>query len=181
MVLVKACSATVWLLALIASSTVAQNSTYVPEIHGPVIKLKLNWGFDYTPDCVKRQPLVQVNGMWPPPTLVVKAGEQVTLELVNELIAVAFTVHLHGFDQLGTPWADGTGMITTCPIIPDTESSIQIFKAPPIPGKKSKNNWRFVMSSTCAFTDLAFSSCVHTKLKGTYVYHGHVAMAKGEI
>lgn len=94
----------------------------------------MSWGFDYTPDCVKRQPLVQVNGVWPPPTLVVKAGEQVTLDLTNELIAVAFTVHLHGFDQLGTPWADGTGMITTCPIPPDTSSSVQVFRAPPQPG-----------------------------------------------
>lgn len=135
----------VWALILLCAcpSTLAQNSTYVPEIQGPILKLTLNWGYDYAPDCVKRQPLVQVNGMWPPPTLVVKAGEKVTLELTNELIAVAFTVHLHGFDQVGTPWADGTGMISTCPIIPDTSSSVQVFKAPPIPGK-TEEQWCFV-------------------------------------
>lgn len=75
-----------------------------------------------------------MNGVWPPPTIRVKAKEKITLKAHNELVAVAFTIHLHGFDQAGTPWADGTSMISTCPIPPDTESSTQVFYAPEQPG-----------------------------------------------
>jgi L-ascorbate oxidase len=104
------------------------------QLYGPDVNVTLSWGYDNTPDCVKRQPLVLVNGVWPPPTIHVKAGDQITLRARNELIAVAFTIHLHGFDQVGTPWADGTGMISTCPNIPSTASSVQVFKAPDLPG-----------------------------------------------
>jgi len=104
------------------------------NLYGPNLDLTFTYGYDVTPDCVTRQPLVKVNGHWPPPTIHVKANDTITLRTTNKLVAVAFTVHIHGFDQVGTPWEDGTGMITTCPIIPDTESSKQVFQAPPYPG-----------------------------------------------
>ena len=75
-----------------------------------------------------------MNGVWPPPTIRVKAKEKITLKAENDLVAVAFTIHLHGFDQVGTPWADGTSMISTCPVPPDTKSSTQVFYAPDQPG-----------------------------------------------
>ena len=75
-----------------------------------------------------------VNGFWPPPTIRVKAKDKIFLKAENHLIAVAFTIHLHGFDQVGTPWADGTSMFSTCPVPPDTKSSLQVFKAPDQPG-----------------------------------------------
>ena len=76
-----------------------------------------------------------VNEMFPPPTIRVKVGDLVTLTLVNLLLSIAVTVHIHGarsecrdatgswytpqdpscsagVDQLGTPWDDGTGMVT---------------------------------------------------------------------
>ena len=109
-------------------------ATVNAQLYGPDVNLTLSWGYDITPDCVKRQPLIEVNGLWPPPTIYVKAGQKITLRARNELISVAFTIHLHGFDQVGTPWADGTGMISTCPAIPGTSSSVQVFKAPPQPG-----------------------------------------------
>jgi L-ascorbate oxidase len=75
-----------------------------------------------------------VNGFWPPPTIRVKAKDKIFLKAENHLIAVAFTIHLHGFDQVGTPWADGTSMFSTCPVPPDTKSSLQVFNAPDQPG-----------------------------------------------
>lgn len=117
------------LLAMASIATIVN-----AQLYGPDVNVTLSWGYDTTPDCVKRQPLVLVNGVWPPPTIHVKAGDQITLRAKNELMAIAFTIHLHGFDQVGTPWADGTGMISTCPIIPSTASSVQVFKAPDLPG-----------------------------------------------
>mmetsp|Transcript_87556 Transcript_87556/g.175159 ORF Transcript_87556/g.175159 Transcript_87556/m.175159 type:complete len:368 (+) Transcript_87556:134-1237(+) len=105
-----------------------------PSIYGPDIHLAFSWGYNLAPDCVRRQPLVLVNEMWPPPPIRIKAGKTITLKVTNKLLSVAVTVHLHGLKMAGTPWADGTGMITTCPIIPGTNSSIQIFKAPTLPG-----------------------------------------------
>ena len=47
---------------------------------------------------------------------------------------IVFTIHIHGFLQKGTPWADGTGLVTTCPIQPTSEDTIQRFTAPTEPG-----------------------------------------------
>jgi hypothetical protein len=125
-------------------------------IYGPDVNLSLSWGYvsvnpliesylaflpliaitpqDVAPDCVKRQPLILVNDLWPPPTIRVKAKDKITLKAENNLVAIAFTIHLHGFDQVGTPWADGTSMFSTCPVPPDTKSSTRVFYAPDQPG-----------------------------------------------
>ena len=100
----------------------------------PLIARNKNTAQDVAPDCVKRQPLILVNDLWPPPTIRVKAKDKITLKAENHLIAIAFTIHLHGFDQVGTPWADGTSMFSTCPVPPDTKSSTQVFYAPDQPG-----------------------------------------------
>ena len=104
------------------------------DLYGPRFNLSFAWTYDETPDCVSRQPLVTVNGLWPPPTLHVRAGDEVTLQATNHLVAVAFTIHIHGFDQVGTPWDDGVGLVATCPIVPETSGSVQWFFAPEAPG-----------------------------------------------
>ena len=50
-------------------------ATVNAQLYGPDVNLTLSWGYDITPDCVKRQPLIEVNGLWPPPTIYVKATE----------------------------------------------------------------------------------------------------------
>jgi len=77
------------------------------DLYGSEFDLLFDYGFDESPDCVTRQPLVRVNGQWPPPTLHVKADDEITLKMTNELVGVAISTHLHGFDQRGTPWEDG--------------------------------------------------------------------------
>ena len=42
------------------------------------VSLDFTYGYDETPDCVTRQPLVKVNDQWPPPVIRVRAGEEVT-------------------------------------------------------------------------------------------------------
>ena len=83
-----------------------------------------------TPDCVYRQPLVLVNGKSPPPTIIVKAGQWVRINTISDTLAVVFTIHMHGMKQSGTPWSDGTGMITNCPIQPSTLTNTYYFQAP---------------------------------------------------
>ena len=39
------------------------------DLRGPTFDLVFDYGYDLTPDCVQRQPLVRINDMWPPPTL----------------------------------------------------------------------------------------------------------------
>ena len=45
-------------------------------------------GSTTTPDCVYRDPLVLVNGQFPPPTLSLKAGEEIELVTHSETLSV---------------------------------------------------------------------------------------------
>jgi Multicopper oxidase len=50
------------------------------------------------------------------------------VDILNELMGEGVSVHYHGLLQTGTPWADGTAMISECPIPPGGARS-HIFKA----------------------------------------------------
>lgn len=69
------------------------------ESASEIAEARLRHLIDHTclsPDCVKRDATVMVNEMFPPPTIRVKVGDLVTLTLVNLLLSIAVTVHIHG-------------------------------------------------------------------------------------
>ena len=43
---------------------------------------------------------------------------QVIVNITNKLINEAFTMHWHGLHQRATPWMDGAGGVSQCPISP---------------------------------------------------------------
>lgn len=61
--------------------------------------------------------IVTVNGQLPGPTLYVHDGDTVIVTVINRAQYNA-TIHWHGVRQLRTGWADGTGYVTQCPILP---------------------------------------------------------------
>ena len=54
----------------------------------------------------------------PGPAIEVYEGQTVIVHVKNLMTGAATSVHWHGLHQPGTPWMDGVGFITQCPIQP---------------------------------------------------------------
>ncbi|KAE8695474.1 Laccase-3 [Hibiscus syriacus] len=65
----------------------------------------------------KTQNSITVNGMLPGPTLEVRNGDTLEIQVVNKARYNA-TIHWHGVRQMRTGWADGPEFVTQCPIRP---------------------------------------------------------------
>ncbi|KAJ8909183.1 hypothetical protein NDN08_005876 [Rhodosorus marinus] len=59
-----------------------------------------------------------VNGTYVGPTLEVNEGDNVEVLVLNKMNNMGATIHFHGVEQRGTPWADGTAYVSQCPIPP---------------------------------------------------------------
>ena len=71
-----------------------------------------------------------VNKRLPGPTLIVRESATVVVDVVNLLTTEETSIHWHGMHQRNTPWMDGVGYITQCPI--QAGGSFRyIFKATP--------------------------------------------------
>ncbi|XP_033742548.1 L-ascorbate oxidase-like [Pecten maximus] len=60
-----------------------------------------------------------INEQVPGPPVVVYRGQQVIVHVKNKLESDGVTIHWHGLTQKGSPWMDGTGSISQCPIAPE--------------------------------------------------------------
>nr|UKS51798.1 laccase [Allium cepa] len=65
----------------------------------------------------KTQNIITVNGMYPGPTIEVKNGDSLVINVKN-VAEYNVTIHWHGVRQMRTCWADGPEYITQCPIRP---------------------------------------------------------------
>ncbi|KAL8149887.1 hypothetical protein AgCh_006776 [Apium graveolens] len=61
------------------------------------------------------KPIVTVNGMFPGPTVYVREGDQILVNVTN-YAQYNLTIHWHGVKQYRNGWADGPAYITQCPI-----------------------------------------------------------------
>ena len=61
-----------------------------------------------------------INRRFPGPTLVVYKNQLLVIEVVNMLLTEVTTIHWHGLNQFNTPWMDGAGTVSQCPIEPGT-------------------------------------------------------------
>ena len=76
------------------------------------------------------RPFIAVNGQIPGPTLIVSQDQTVIVNVQNSLADQAISVHWHGMFQHNTPWMDGIGFVSQCPI--GVGASFRyIFKAEP--------------------------------------------------
>ena len=73
---------------------------------------------------------IAVNGQIPGPTLIVYEGQNVTVHVKNNLTSEGISVHWHGMHQRGTPWMDGVGQVTQCPIGPQSTFSYKYTATP---------------------------------------------------
>nr|UCK81629.1 laccase-2 [Arenicola marina] len=75
--------------------------------------------------------VLTVNGRYPGPPVVVYEGQEMLIRVVNSLANEAFTLHMHGLEQRGTPWMDGAGGVSQCAIQPG-EAFTYRFRAHPV-------------------------------------------------
>ncbi|XP_066265508.1 uncharacterized protein [Branchiostoma lanceolatum] len=59
-----------------------------------------------------------INKQFPGPTIIVWKGAQVAIHVTNKLIQEGVSIHWHGITQQNTPWMDGVGSVSQCPINP---------------------------------------------------------------
>ncbi|KAL9448580.1 hypothetical protein AB3S75_015958 [Citrus x aurantiifolia] len=67
---------------------------------------------------------VTVNGQFPGPTLQVRDGDTLIITTINRA-QYNITLHWHGVNQKGNPWADGPEYVTQCPIQPGRSYTYQ--------------------------------------------------------
>ena len=73
---------------------------------------------------------IAVNGRIPGPTLIVHEGQEVEIHVQNNLTSEGISIHWHGLHQRGTPWMDGVGKVTQCPIAPQSSFSYRYNATP---------------------------------------------------
>ncbi len=81
-----------------------------------------------TADGLTYRTFIGINGRLPGPTLVVYKDQTLVVDVINMLFSEVTTIHWHGFKQINTPFMDGAGIVSQCPIEPGT-SFRYIFKA----------------------------------------------------
>ncbi|CAL1527062.1 unnamed protein product [Lymnaea stagnalis] len=78
----------------------------------------------------KQRLVVTVNRTMPGPSIEVYEGQTVRIHVKNLMLNTGVTIHWHGIHQRGTPWMDGVGYVTQCPIMPGQQFTYN-FKAYP--------------------------------------------------
>lgn len=79
----------------------------------------------YRPECVASNGVIRainvVNRMLPGPSIQICKGDAVSIKVLNNMHhSEATSIHWHGIRQRNTPYMDGTGMISQCPILTET-------------------------------------------------------------
>ncbi|KAI1002996.1 Iron transport multicopper oxidase [Podosphaera aphanis] len=70
------------------------------------------------PDGAYERPTIGINQKWPPPTMTATLGDQVIVNVNNQLGNQSTTLHFHGLYQNGTTHMDGAAQVTQCGIAP---------------------------------------------------------------
>ena len=70
----------------------------------------------HTVDGSTYRSFIAINKRMPGPTLIVNEGSIVLVDVVNLLATEETSIHWHGVHQKNTPWMDGIGYISQCPI-----------------------------------------------------------------
>lgn len=71
---------------------------------------------DRNPDGFHERRVMGINGQWPIPTIFATVGDQVVVNLKNELGDRPCSLHFHGLYMNGTTHMDGVAQSTQCPI-----------------------------------------------------------------
>ncbi|KAL3814123.1 hypothetical protein ACJIZ3_015391 [Penstemon smallii] len=88
-------------------------------VFAPVEAAVKSYNFDVQVTNVSRlchaKPIVTVNGMFPGPTVYVREGDQLLINVTNHA-QYNMSIHWHGLKQYRNGWADGPAYVTQCPV-----------------------------------------------------------------
>jgi iron transport multicopper oxidase len=68
------------------------------------------------PDGLFERPTIGINGKWPLPIMHANVGDQVVVNVNNQLGNQSTTIHFHGLFMNGTAHMDGPAQVTQCGI-----------------------------------------------------------------
>jgi iron transport multicopper oxidase len=68
------------------------------------------------PDGAFERPTIGINGKWPLPVMTAEIGDQVIVNVENQLGNQSTTLHFHGIFQNGSTSMDGPGQVSQCGI-----------------------------------------------------------------
>ena len=105
--------------------------------------------------------VLTVNGLMPGPNLIVPEGAMVIVKITNMLSSDTTSIHWHGMHQKGTPWMDGVGGISHCPITPSSSFTYRFIASP------SGTFWYHAHSGTQRTDGLFGALIVKEKLQPT--------------
>ena len=70
------------------------------------------------PDGAFERPVIGINGQWPVPRMTATVGDQVVVNVINQLGNESTSLHFHGIYQNGSAEMDGPAGVSQCPIPP---------------------------------------------------------------
>ncbi|KAK7517597.1 iron transport multicopper oxidase FET3 precursor [Phyllosticta citriasiana] len=70
------------------------------------------------PDRQHKRQVIGINNQWPPPPMVVTKGDNVIVNVNNQLVNESTSLHFHGIYMTGTPHMDGPVGASQCAIAP---------------------------------------------------------------
>lgn len=91
-----------------------ENGVLVPLANDFCLKSRCTEAF--TVDGKTYRTVIAVNSHFPGPTLIVYKDQTVIVDVKNNLTDQDISIHWHGMFQFNTPWMDGVGLVTQCPI-----------------------------------------------------------------
>jgi iron transport multicopper oxidase len=73
------------------------------------------------PDGLSERPTIGINGQWPLPVMRATVGDQVIVNVDNQLGNQSTTLHFHGLFMNGTTDMDGPAQVSQCAIPPGSQ------------------------------------------------------------
>jgi iron transport multicopper oxidase len=73
------------------------------------------------PDGAFERPTIGINGQWPLPVMTATVGDQVVVNVDNQLGNQTTTLHFHGLFMNGSTSMDGPAMVNQCGIQPGSQ------------------------------------------------------------
>lgn len=97
----------------------ASAAAFVASAHAATVTydMKVEW-VTANPDGMQERPVIGVNGQWPPPIIRADVGDNIVVNLENQLGNQSTSAHFHGLYQVGTPQMDGPVQVTQCDVPP---------------------------------------------------------------
>jgi iron transport multicopper oxidase len=133
-------------IALLPNFVYAETVTY---------DLDIGWVLA-SPDGFVR-PVIGVNNQWPPPVLYATVGDQIVVNVKNNLGNATTAIHFHGMFQNGTTNMDGAAGVTQCDI-PTGQSMTYNFTVCCIyvfnyeSNKIGQSTWYLLVSFSCSYS-----------------------------